>query len=416
MLRHRLTCIYSIHQSIQWLSLGILTPVLILIFKSRDLNLADIGFIMGIFFLTTAAFEIPLGAIADNFCRIKIFLLSLLLNVLGLYFLLSSSDINSLIFSMIVLGISRAASTGSLDAWFYERFMLLNSNKNYHQAICVITFLSTLAFSLGALMGGYIPEISHLISIGVNQHSIYDTNILISATLSILLCPITISFFYIDSDKECINKSTKNIIQHSFKVASFCLTDVSLKWLFVSTLLFGVVVTTLDTFWQPHLFEIIDAEGSSIIVGYLSAGCSVASAISSLFAMWILKFTQMKHVSYLLISRLLSSLFFLFLAASDNLFLFSMFYVGIMLIFSSGTCSVNVLVMSLCPKEYLSSVVSILSFIGSTGALFTTIIFSNISENYGFSVSWIFCAIIIAVASSFYTKVHDATDNAVAIA
>lgn len=71
MQRNELVVRFGIQQYLHWTVVGLLIPVIILIFQSRGLNLTEVGIVMAVWIGSTTILEIPVGGLADTIGRKK---------------------------------------------------------------------------------------------------------------------------------------------------------------------------------------------------------------------------------------------------------------------------------------------------------------------------------------------------------
>ncbi|MEI8658045.1 hypothetical protein P4S58_16470 [Vibrio sp. Hal054] len=102
-----------------------------------------------------------MGGVADNYGRRNTYLLSLFFSSLGCIVLYLAHHLTLIISAAIMLfGVSRAVYSGTLDAWFYERFQCTKGKHSYHSALAKINMIVTLGLATGSLIGGCLPNIA----------------------------------------------------------------------------------------------------------------------------------------------------------------------------------------------------------------------------------------------------------------
>ena len=135
---------FSVHQALHWAITGSMVPILVLLFQDRGLDLAQIGLVMAVWIGSTALLELPLGGIADRVGRRKTYLYSLFVTVFGVFTLLFSVSLVSIMLSAALLGAARAIYSGTLDAWFYDAYARTCGATSYHSALAKVNLLAEL--------------------------------------------------------------------------------------------------------------------------------------------------------------------------------------------------------------------------------------------------------------------------------
>ena len=98
------------------LATGILAPVLTLALLSHGATLATVSLLIGVYSLTVIVAEFPSGVYADCHGRKNAFAVAMLLNACGIALLLAASSPAALAAAMVLMGLGRAFSSGSVDA------------------------------------------------------------------------------------------------------------------------------------------------------------------------------------------------------------------------------------------------------------------------------------------------------------
>ena len=395
---------YCVHQALHWSIIGIAIPVLVLIFQSRGLNFQEIGAVMAVWVGSTAALEIPLGGIADKYGRRNIYLLSLVVNVMGcltLYF--SSGSFLLTITAAFLLGTSRAIYSGTLDAWFYDTFYAARGELTYHKAISIVNVMVTIGLAIGSLVGGGLPD--YVVSLSINLNSIYDLNLILMCIANVLLFFVSLVLIsdlkakrYNPSQLQC-----KQLIRHSIEAIRISFSHSILKRIMQTTLVFGFVLNSVETYWQPYLSEVISNKTYGVtIFGVISALYFLMSGISSLLSVPLLRLFNNSHRELMFISRSLSGVCLIFLALSDTVYSFTIFYLIFFFLFTAGNNSEMVLLNDNTDEEQRSTMLSISSSIVTIGSVVASLILGYISEQYGIVVNWVACGVLIIGSSLLF--------------
>ncbi|MDK9774719.1 MFS transporter [Vibrio sp. B181a] len=398
---------FGIQQGMHWMVVGLLIPVITLIFQSRGLNLAEIGVVMAVWIGSTAILEVPLGGVADTFGRKNTYLFSLALNLLGCLALFYASSLGGILVSAMSLGASRAVYSGSLDAWFYDSFVNSMGEYSYHTAIAKINVLVTAGLATGSLIGGVLPN--SIVSSYIETFSVYDINILVASVSSIVLFFLT---WVLLPEQKNIKENTQNTIaiamQTSITALTVSLNQWTLRLLFQATLVFGAVMSAVENFWQPYLADLIGTAPDDLtLFGIISALYFLMSALSSVLSIPLLKIFFGSHKALIFTTRSLAGFSLLLLANATNTTSFALLYLTFFFLFTMGNNSEQVLLNENTQEEIRSTTLSISSFAVTCGGMLASLTMGVISEYFGISISWILCGSILLISSLYFLVIRE---------
>ena len=132
-----------------WFSTALPLALSVLLAQARGLSLFEVGFALGVYSLTIVLLEVPTGGLADSVGRKRVALLAFVLAALyNLAFLLAFS-FPALLLAMILYGVSRALSSGALDAWFVDALQAADPQVDLQPALAGAESVSLLALALG---------------------------------------------------------------------------------------------------------------------------------------------------------------------------------------------------------------------------------------------------------------------------
>ncbi|TFH92182.1 MFS transporter [Vibrio ouci] len=394
---------FAIHQALHWAITGLIIPVLILLFQSRGLSLTDIGLVMAVWIGTTALLEIPLGSVADTYGRRATYLLSLIINVLGAAVLLVSSGFGLILTSAMLLGTARAVYSGTLDAWFYDRFQLIDGPKTYHSALSRVNVMVTLGLAIGALVGGWLPTLAS--EYPARFTSVYDLNVVATLVMNIVLFMLTWGLIPKD-----VTRPQKDVIEPSpFSQLKPALHAVMnhrvLLRLMQSIVVFGMVLSGVENLWQPYLSDIVQqSEQSTEIFGVITAGYFFMAGLSSWMSVSVLRWCEGSHRIVLLVSRSAAGIMLLILAFSSQLMSFCLAYLLFFFLFTLGENSQSVLINDSTLSRYRSTMLSISSVAVTVGGMTASIGLGYLADTFSIGVSWSVSAIVLTLSSLLFVS------------
>jgi MFS family permease len=160
-----------------WFFLGIWA-----LYYLRFTDYAGIGLIEAIMIATLAILEIPTGAIADLFGRVKTVALAIFLIGVGNFIMGAAHTTMDLIVSVVCMSIGAAFYSGTFEAIVYDHLVDQHKESLYPSVIGKMNAITMVAFAIAAPLGGFLYQISPRIPFYVT-----GTVLLIGAGLALFL-------------------------------------------------------------------------------------------------------------------------------------------------------------------------------------------------------------------------------------
>lgn len=404
-----LTKRFALQQGLHWMIVGLIIPVLTLLFQAHGLNLAEIGIIMAVWVGTTAILEIPLGSVADHFGRRSIYLMSLLMNIIGCTLLYFADSFEWLLMASVILGASRAVYSGTLDAWFYDRFQQVATNSSYHAELAKVNIVVTFGLAIGCLIGGWLPDytIKHYLAghQSLTGPAVFELNIFAIIAGNLLLFAVTLLLVDEVHIRSTTTLSFKLALRTSLKAMAVARQHSILLPLMISSLLMGMTLSVVEHFWQPYLAGLLDEQQYALSVfGVISALYFLMAASSSGLSIYFLKWFEGSHRMLLLSSRLLAAMMLMALAMSDDLISFSLSYLAFFFLFTAGNNSESVLLNQNTQSDMRSTMLSIHSFIITIGGMSSSLLFGYVSQQLSISISWLICGCVLLLGCGLFLR------------
>ncbi|MEZ8881521.1 MFS transporter [Vibrio lentus] len=403
MQRNELVVRFGIQQYLHWTVVGLLIPVIILIFQSRGLNLTEVGIVMAVWIGSTTILEIPVGGLADTIGRKKTYSYSLVLTLLGCLNLLYANSLSSILISAMFLGASRAVYSGTLDAWFYDAFSRIPGDNSYHTAMAKVNVFVTVGLATGCLLGGVLPN--SMVSSYFESFDVYDISIFVTSVSSIILLFLT--RLLLPHEQRSIKVHHQNTVttavQTSIKALTFSLNHWTLRLVIQATLIFGAAMSAVENLWQPYLSELMGLHSKDLtLFGIISALYFLMAALSSIVSVPLLKVFGGSHKALMFVTRALAGLSLILLANTNNTMSFALLYLTFFFLLTMGNNSEQVLLNENTPEEMRSTILSISSFAVTGGGVLASLASGFISEYYGISLSWILCGSVLLISSLYF--------------
>ncbi len=253
------------------------------IFLEKGLFSWQLGIVFAVLGLSTALFEIPLGTIADNYGRLKIYRLSIIIKIIALSTLFFGFGFIAVVIYAFFSGLSSAVATGTSDAWLVEEVKRQGNEKllsKYMSYLQLATLFSMVIFSFAA---GYI--VSFLDSSGISD-SITGTNWVIGIMLVLTIIYFFLSFYFYKEGEDFSQRHQDGKVSFiaTFKKAieNIKSSNVIIE-VMILTISLMMMVAVLEAYWQPRIYELVP-DTSYHIFGYITAGYFLTQLVGGVIA------------------------------------------------------------------------------------------------------------------------------------
>jgi MFS family permease len=259
--------------------IGIIVPVIYLIWSAAGLTFTQMLLTQGAFALTVLIFEIPSGAIADTLGRKITLFCSYLSLTIAVSVYAFASSFEQFVAAEVIFGIGRALLTGTASSIVYESLLEEKQEKSFSGVISKgmsILFISSASFMM---IGGFIGSVSIRLPVYVAMV------ILLFKTLMILLIREPVS-----QKAETPNQALKSAIR-TIK-GNYMLQGIIFVFM-------GAMAPMAIAFWSYQ--PVFLASGySPKMLGILLASCNLTAAVGSKLMPKVEKrFTPFKVISAL---------------------------------------------------------------------------------------------------------------------
>jgi len=351
-------------------SIGLLLPLMNLILLDKGASLQTLPLLIAIYSSTVLVFELPSGILADLIGRKTIYLISCALKLLSLTILLVTFSPIWLIVVMTLNALSRAFSSGSLDALFIDQAIVQKGNGILSKVTSVLAVLEGIGLALGGIAGGFLATIS----------GTYSAVIVVCLLLNILLFTLNLLFV-----KE-VREATKNAIKlPSFSKIKIEINTLSspkqFSYVLVGLFLTGFFLCCIETYWQPAFQSMSTSTNQSWLFGIIAfLGFSAVTLGNLLIGKLLFQFKN-KWWKIFSLTRILFGILILILALQNNeigfILLYSLVYFGL----GVSNVTESTIINKLIPSNLRSSFLSLGSLVSQIGVLCASIL-SSILINY----------------------------------
>ena len=150
---------YAILSALRWFPVGLVIPVMVLLFRTRGLDIADVSILVACYGLTTALCELPTGGLADVVGRRPVLIAAAVLFVVHALLHGLGQTLPVLALGSIVGGLARALDSGPLQAWYVDSVHSLDPEADLKPGLARGIAVEAAALGVGALAGGALTSV-----------------------------------------------------------------------------------------------------------------------------------------------------------------------------------------------------------------------------------------------------------------
>jgi len=384
---------------LQWGILGLIIPVSNLIRLTKGLSLAELGFSAAITAGVVVVLELPTGILADTVGRKRTYLMALVFQLAAYGSLLFVSGFMAVSIAFALYGVSRALSSGSLEALLIDRYIEANGSDKLHRLMSVTNAADTLGLALGSIAGGFIPGMWSALFPRANR---YHGNLIAMLALLFALGVLVL----LAVPREVMTKrADPGLGTFLAESLAFARSSPALVAMFVIAVAWGATFSAVETYWQPRVAEIagsMDPAGPDRLNGFLSAGYFLAALAGSLAVTPLVEKTRIGAGPLLLALRLLPAAFIAALAMQTGTGGFAVLYLS--MFFWNGMASPpeSTMLNRLLPPDKRASMLSAVSLAVQLGGLLGAVAFGFAAGSFGIPVAWFIAAAVLASSALLY--------------
>ncbi|MBL1419412.1 MAG: MFS transporter [Alphaproteobacteria bacterium] len=278
--------IFRIHRFIDAASVGFFAVIILLLLQSRGFGLFDIAVLLAVFSGTSLVLELPLGGLADGIGRKPVFMLSIVAFLLSILTLILFESYWLTMLSLVFMGLRMALVSGTLAAWFVEKFNRLAPEFSTQPVLAKNQFAMLMGQAISSVAGGVIADFygSSFIDYGIGK---FELPLVGAFILGIVVFIYT--HFLIIEDRHKIDLV---LIKSGFSNLGHIIYDSGIygfKHRFILLMLVGTTCTSLalytfQTFWVPFVKPMLNDGYAASIIGILTFGYYSSQAFGSMIA------------------------------------------------------------------------------------------------------------------------------------
>lgn len=373
------------------LSTGILASVLSLALLQHGGNIQTISLLIGVYSFTVIVAEFPSGVFADLYGRKTSFLLSAALGFASYSVLFVSRHAGVLCVALVLNGLGRAFSSGSIDALAIDQAG--EYGKSLEWVTTRLAILESAGLALGALLGGVLSGLG----------SRYLGNIGVNAGIHVLLFFLT-AVCVRETPRErpeaVVSGSLRSFVSQAGGSLAFLKLRGIMRMLFVFALITGFALSTVETYWQPALSEM---QPVYWIFGAVSFGGFAFVMFGSWLAERLLTRFAARGAALLLALKALLGACLLLLFFQGKQVSFIAAYLAIYLFIGGGSVTESTLLNRLVPSSHRAGVLSLSSLVLQLGGLVAALCGYFVSTYGRFQSIWLLAGSFLLLCAAVFS-------------
>ena len=399
-----------------WFATALPLSLSVLLAQARGIGLAEVGLALGVYSLTIVALEVPTGGLADAVGRKRVALLAFALAALyHLAFLLAFS-FPTLLLAMVLYGVSRALSSGALDAWFVDALQAADPNVDLQPALAGAETVSLLALGLGTLLGGLLPRLfTALPPDGTAVLTPLAVPILAALALKLLLVAAVAVLIHEERPAGGASwragfRAVPGLVGDAARLSR---ANPRLLLLMSASLVAGLAVISLEALWQPHFAGLVGGEGAPTpLLGVIMAGSFVAAMGGNLLAGRLSRRLGGRYALVGAVARLFEGASLLGMAAAGAIVPAAGFFWLAYLMGGVGLSPHATLLNGEIPAERRSAMLSVQSLASYLGSFLGGAVLGAVAERASIPTAWLIAGALTVVSLVPYLIMDARRDRA----
>lgn len=401
--------VYYLATALYWFATALPLALTTLLFRARGFSLFEIGISLGIYSATIVLLEVPTGGLADSVGRKRVALLAYGLMVLMSVILLLAFTLPVAILAMILYGMSRALSSGALDAWFVDALQSADVDVDLQPALAKAGTFTLLALGLGTLLGSALPQLAVWLPA---EGTAVLTPLSLPILVSVLLKGVLMVFVALAVHEERPSgstvtwtaglRATPQVVREALNLTR---KSETILLLLGTTLAGGLALSAVETFWQPQLSLLLDgASGNTILFGLVMTGSFLAGMGGNMLATPLSRWLGGRYALVAAIMRGVQGLMLAILARQTAVLDFSLFFWLVYLNMGALDSPHRTLLNKAIPAEHRSAMLSVESLAGYLGGMLGSAGVGYLAQQTSIGTAWIMAAAVLMASLLLYVR------------
>lgn len=373
---------------------GILSSVLTLALLQHGANIRTVSLLIGLYSFTVILAEFPSGVFADLYGRKTSFLFSAALSAVSYVLLFLSASAALLCAAIVLNGLGRAFSSGSLDA------LVIDQRDSYGKSVQWITsrlaIIESAGLAAGALLGGLLAGFGtrYLGNLGVNA--------------CIFVCLFFITLFFVQESPRSKTEGRFSADLRQFGAQTkgsllFLKRKGTVRTLFALTLATGFALSPVETYWQPALSAM---RSPAWLFGAVSFSGFAIVILGSWASERLLSRFERFGVTLLLAFKALFGAGLVLLLFQGRQITFIAVYLAVYLMVGGASVAESTLLNRLAPDTHRAGILSLANLVLQIGGLVAALCGYFMSTYSRYQNMWPLGGAILIVCAAVFAALH----------
>lgn len=394
--------VFQIHQFLDRFAMGLTVAVVALALSDRGMDLLQISLLFGVYSVTTMAMELPFGGLADSIGRKPVFLVAVVASLVSLVLFLSTRDFYVLAASFACIGFGRALRSGTLDAWFVERFRAVAPDVDVQPALAKAQWANAVGLAVGAVLGGLLPDILGGAATALG-FSIYDVSY--AASFAVMLGVFVFTMLVIVEAPRPLHLSAigagfARVPEVVRDAGLLALRHPTLSILLAALAFFLMASNPVEVIWPTHAKPMLDAAFANTVIGVVTATYFFAIALGASLSPFVSRMFRRRHAVTLAVSFAALAVAQVALAIQGGIAGFVAVFVVYSVILGISETPASSILHRCVEDRQRSTMLSLRSLIQQLGGALGLVLAGSLAELYSTPVAWAVGAVFLAVAAA----------------
>ncbi|HEX7001845.1 MAG TPA: MFS transporter [Trueperaceae bacterium] len=412
---------YYLVTSLTWFGAVLPMAVMVLLAQSRGVGLAEVGLFMGLYSIVVAVLELPSGALADKMGRKNAYIIGGLLNVVARVVFLLAFDLTAFMAFAVVLGASRALTSGALEAWFIDALQQEDRATDLQPELAAAGSYQLVGLALGTLAGGALPTLfSYLPTEGI----LTPLAVPLVASIGVQLVASALAAILIREERPSGASGTEatdaklrlaEVFSHVGQAVSTVVKSPRLRLLLLVDVVIGAVLAGSENLWQPFFATLLPggdvaAGGGTLALGVVLGGSFGVGILGNVVATQLSRAVGKRHALVSAIFQVAQGTAFVFLALSGRFLLATGLFWLTYLTRTGWSSPHSTLFHREVTPDRRTVLLSAQSLAGFAGAFVGSVALGALAEATSIGTAWIVAGAAVAACALPYL-IMDAQDR-----
>jgi len=308
---------------------------------------------------------------------------------------------------MILYGVSRALSSGALDAWFVDALQAADANVDLQPALAGAETVGLLALGLGTMAGGVLPKL--FTGLPADGTAILTPlAVPLVAALAVKLLTVVAIAVLVREERPVGGswragfRAVPALVRDALALSR---ANPRLLLLMSASFVAGLAIISLEALWQPFfaaLPEVGQGSAAAPLFGVIMAGNFLVGMVGNLLSVPLARHWGGRYARVSAVARLLQGASILALAATGALVPAAGFFWLAYLMGGVGLSPHATLLNAEIPAERRSAMLSVQSLAAYLGSFAGGAALGYVAEHVAISAAWLIAGALTVVSLAPY--------------